>query len=338
MKIKRLLILQLIIITCICCLLSVGCDKCDSKEENETVIETVSFSEESLNLVLGDEKFVFMSYEMMPNIVLEVASDDDSIATIDLDGKITANGIGETFVRMKYGDGADACKVTVTDGGFTPILEVKNFMQEKLTVSNVQSIHFDSCIIFNGKEFSDHTVTYEYDSTMCQIADNEFKPLKAGKTNVTVKAIWRGVETDFKTFEITIIKDVQLYVNGGRKYFVLQNKELPNSNFYDTEIDFDIVAKENGQDIKYYIETLQGNGVVEYDQEDKKIKVLDEKIGNVKLRIYAVDSEGITHEIFVFISVYQFNENNEHEFDDGWLPNIQMPDDADFNVDWIEIN
>ena len=86
----------------------------------ETVAVTgVSLDQENLSLTTGESVTLVMTIEPdnATNKAVTWTSDDDSVASVEQDGKVTAQGPGDTIIRVKTADGdfEATCSVKVTE-------------------------------------------------------------------------------------------------------------------------------------------------------------------------------------------------------------------------------
>ena len=193
-------------------------------------------------------------------------------------------------------------------------------MGDNITVAKTDKVNLNAQILFNGKTYEDMRVTYEYgDESVGTVENGFYKPLKIGESTVTVKVDWRGFATLSKTFTIKAISTFEFYVNDGNENYVLYNVAKIGSQTFTTEIDFLVSAVENGQELTYQVEIIQGADIVKYEHD--KLKVVDERIGEALVKVSCQDSAGTSYELFISVTVYT----------------SAPPDCGYFDTDWIEL-
>ncbi len=116
---------------------------------------------------------------------------------------------------------------------------------------------------------------------------------------------------------ITVVRDIELYVNDGSESYVLYNRAKVGSQTFATEMDFVVCAFENGQGLTYQVEVIQGTDIVKY--ENDKLKVLNENVGGALVKVSCQDSAGTSYELFISVAVYTSGPPDCGYFDTDWI-------------------
>ncbi len=204
MRKKLLLYCMLVVLLCASLFWGYGCADKDSGE--------VQIKETELSLIIADEyQFSVQTKEVEGTAIW--TSSDDSVASISDTGLLVALREGEAIIQVSFGELFDTCRVKVTSGGILPSLEFgaitsKNAEgMDELKVTYMDEINFASYVSFNGKKFSDGNFIYEVaDETIGEVSNTGvFHPKKLGKTEITVTASWRGIESTRLTRRILVV-------------------------------------------------------------------------------------------------------------------------------------
>ena len=104
-KIKKISIIFLTVITLLSCALLVSaCNKDDiTREEIGSDEKHLSVAVKEYDVIVGDEATVSVDYQTKEGKVLAFSSANEKVAEVDENGRITANGIGETTIKVTYG-------------------------------------------------------------------------------------------------------------------------------------------------------------------------------------------------------------------------------------------
>ena len=328
MKFRLKSLLACLLLTTMCSCAFAGCKGCQSGGSNQggsssigagEAESAVSFEKSELQITIGQETYLVASYLPVAELVAVYTSSNPTVATIEQTGKLSALSVGET---VKYGEDTAECKVVVTQGKNIPTLYFSNGLSENVTIENTGFVDFASYILFDGKVYQDHTVMYTInDDTVGEVVDGIFTPKKVGSCVINIEATWRGIESVLlkKTFTINVVSNVELFVNDGKEDYILYNLPKVGSQTFATEMDFIVTALENKQKLTYQVEIIQGTDIVKY--ENNKLKVLNENVGFVLMKVSCQTSLGAIYNLFITINVYT----------------SAPPDCGYFDTDWIEI-
>ena len=300
-SIKKLLILLVFVVLC---LGMVACNSNPDKNPNgpeQTSGLTLSFDTTSIDLCIGDTKQIIATpSEILPEQTFVLyESSDPSIASVDELGHIVALAVGEVKITATYLDATATCDVTV---GISDAAETyyPNVVLDEYTLDAYndllvgQKFSVGAEIAFRNDRYEDATFSYEIADTsvLKKVEGNIFEPLKKGSTTIKITAEWRNVNATFiKTKEISVSVVANSYV------FTVNNRSDFENYCLDLEWgeeeSFDIVAKENGVDIKDGVEISIVGDDEAVSLRDDIIKA--ESIGEGYLDICFTDSEGEVH-------------------------------------------
>ena len=291
----------------------------------------------------GGQCYIVPSGATDPTLQLVFSSSDDSIATVDQNGLVTAKKLGTATITVTYGESTATCAVNVISNNYVPTVHFDYFAGDEISVSLIDSVNLSSYVMFNGIRYDDATFTYEFsDESIGKIEEGVFKPSKVGQTTLTIKGAWAGFDgvSLEKNIKITVINAFEFYVNNGETIYSIHNRENVGTDVYGkTEIDFNVHCLRNGVEIDDYVVTVvEGADVIRYDATDSKLKVVDENFGKAKVIVTATDSDGNIYELSFKIIVYESGPVDENEnggyFNPDWI--ILPEDSGNFNPDWVE--
>ena len=311
-SIKKLLILLVFVVLC---LGMTACKSCKSKPDADPNAPeqssglTLSFESTSMDLCIGDTKqIVATPSEVLPEQTFVVyESSDPSIASVDELGYVVAVAVGEVKITATYLDATATCDVTV---GISDAAETyyPNVVLDEYTLDAYndllvgQKFSVGAEIAFRNDRYEDATFSYEIADTsvLKKVEGNIFEPLKKGSTTIKITAEWRNVNATFiKTKEISVSVVANSYV------FTVNNRSDFENYCLDLELgeeeSFDIVAKENGEDIKDTVEISIFGDEEAVSLSNNAIKA--EGIGEGYLDIRFTDSEGEVHNRQISFSV-----------------------------------
>ena len=319
-------------------LLSLGVSACNSNKgdensnppansEVEQPQETLTLNVNELSLAIGDEFSLIANYNPVEGQETVFVSSNPEIASVDEYGRIVAKNVGNTVVTVTYGDLSSTCAVTVGYKDMLPVLTFEEITSDNVQVGVGEGINLGAYVVFNNIQFTDATITYMYsDDSLGTMEAGVFTPSKAGTTEITVTAAWRGVEgvsTMTKTITLTSVHVVEIVVNEGTTDFTMYNLASLGGNEYNTTLDFVVNARENGVAIQaenISVVVSDGAEVVEYS--NNKIQAL--KPGNATVSIFVTDKFGGVYEETIHVTVLTSVGNYQTEIlfsaYDGELP------------------
>ncbi len=262
----------------------------DNPPNPGTTAGDVILDETSVSITLG-ETHPLRATDGNNTLLCKWSSSDDNIVSVDEWGLLTANKVGSATVTAEYGSKKAACSVTVSLGGYLPVLEIA--AGDEIQVDLAHSADISGKVLFNGEYYSDAEINYDLsDNTVGKIVNGVFKPAKAGSTTVIVTAEWRDVKSDFLTREISInvIHNVNFYADGKPVPDEVELYTIKNFNgeTYENEwklnpsIDVDGVEKTPEIDI-------ENDEIVEYDAATGLL--LAKTSGVTKIELYCYSDE-----------------------------------------------
>lgn len=170
-----------------------GCGGCKKDPTKNPENGALSFDKTELSLVLGESYVLNVTFDAKDGETLTFSSENANVASVNEDGVVVAESIGETVVTAKYADNTASCKVAVGLNGLVPVLKFEQTTTDVLTVRKNDELNFANYISFNGKKYTDAVVSYtSSDETVGTFENGVFKPSKIGTVTVDVAASWRG--------------------------------------------------------------------------------------------------------------------------------------------------
>jgi len=279
-KFKKLSVIFLAVITLLSCALLVSaCGKDDTtREEINTNEKQLSVAVKEYDLIVGDEATISADYQTKEGKVLAFSSANDKVAEVDENGRITANGIGETTVKVTYGEEEVTVSVKVGLGELAPTLIIKHISQEKFTMTVGEEIEISPMVSFNGKEFSPDEISLtQTNESVADISGGVIKSKGKGDTEVTLSCKWQGREfsTLKRTFQITAINRIELLINDGSDFSdrVLYTLENFDGNKFATSEPFAVKAFMNGEKVSPTISVVSGKNLLDYSAAEEKLSV-----------------------------------------------------------------
>ena len=177
--------------------------------ENVPLEQTLNIVEESKTLYVGS---VFNIELETKNLSDEIAyiSSDETIATVDSDGKVTAISVGEVIITVKSGGLSDSIKITVKEGihvdKFTLSL-TKEYVQvgESLLLEyEIEPNEYSSEVYFEAIKGED----------LVEISGNRVKALSSGEVTIVARcANATSNMVNFSIYDFTaVVADHEIYV------------------------------------------------------------------------------------------------------------------------------
>lgn len=185
--------------------------------------QTLNFKDTTITVTYGDESPVIVLDHSLGDGNVFYESDNENVATIDKDGKITIKGAGETVITA-IASATD--KFDRTEASFSLIVkkaeqEIK--VEEKEIVKKLGNDKFKLNI--DDKLVKGEVVLISEDEDVARINDDNYiELLKEGQTNIIVKAL----ETDNYNEDVTVVK---LRVEGRVDNKVVEVVSVDNTGF-----------------------------------------------------------------------------------------------------------
>jgi hypothetical protein len=242
-----------------------------------------------------------MDYDLDKNAQFTYSSSNESVATVDKEGKVLAVNSGTATITVTYGDASDSCEITVDRGKILAYLDYEQIATDNLHICLNESLSLRPRVSFNGKIYDDAVVEYVVaDPSIGRMENGVFTGTQIGETEIYVSAVWRGLggETLTKTFSVEVVNDIQLFLNeGADSSFLLHTLD-------DEKIPVTVGATENGVPIEdVEVELLSGGEkYVEYDGSSLQSKGI---AGETALVVSCLDSQGKTWEKTFKVTVTQ---------------------------------
>lgn len=264
----------------------------------------LSVDKTAVALLPGDEVVLKAKYDA-EDVKLVWKSDNETVAKVDSDGKITAYAEGEATVTVSYKKEQQSCKVTVDANSLLPVATLEGITEENVSVSLVDTLNVNPKVLFNGKTFDDATWSYQLsDASVGEIKDGVFAPKKVGETTLTITGAWRGFtsSTLIKSFTINVIDLTTVVINGGEtSSLFLYTAESHGGKAYATSSPFEVVVTENGNAIASTVTVTKGADVISYDAANQKVSALT--YGEAELTISFTDGNGTENALAVPVTV-----------------------------------
>ncbi len=345
---KRLLLLISILCLAFACLFTACSDGGEDSSSGggtqklPTAPLGLTLDKTETSLLLGEETYLVAYYQAREGEQISFTSENDTVATVNAEGLITAQNIGETTITVTYGEQKAECKVKVISGGYLPSLHFNYLVGDEFSVSMVDKANLSAYVLFNGKRFEDVTLSYTFQEDLGEVKDGFFTPKNVGETELTVKASWRGFDgvSLVKKLKIKVITAFEFYVNEGKVEYKMHNREWVGTDYYGKpEMDFKVYCLENGVAVENVeIEITEGADILAYDATAQKLKVLDGKKGLALVTVKATDSKSVVHEMTIKVQIVASAPQESGYFDLLWLTPKETDDatsEGDFNPDWV---
>ncbi|MBE7084284.1 MAG: hypothetical protein E7373_06775 [Clostridiales bacterium] len=303
MKINKKRLLTIIFVSVLLLsLFAIGCKNKNGEEVIKGVLYKINVCDEQLDVLLGSSCVLDVEYNKVAGVNLQFSSENNEIATIDEYGIITAHSVGETNIKVTYGNKTAQCLVRVYVDDYKPILFLPQVQQDSVNVFKDSSLNLNGKVLFAGNTYDDVSIEYTLsDKTVGTIVDGVFTALKVGKTTVTAQATWRGMagETMYKEFSIAVISDVQLYVNDGQSGRLLMYTQE------DEPVSFKVGGTDNDIAIdkeQIIVDFVMGENLLSFDKTAQTLKSKGIS-GEAKILLSYTDRDGEFYETLISVSI-----------------------------------
>ncbi len=274
---------------------AVLCVACETVEEKSAYL---TLEKTEITLQLGAQSQIEVSYgDGGENDALAFVSSAPTTVSVDENGTIVGEAVGQATITVTYADKSATCVVTVSLEGQLPLLDFTQFTGAETTVSRNQQLNFAAVVIYDSTLYEDAEISYEVSNDEVGEITEEglFTACGLGETTVTATATWRGVtaETLTKSVTVTVEKTVQFYVNdGSSQNFTLYTKAQHAGETYATEAAFVVTAQEDGVDKSADVTVEFSNPTVaSYDKTAGKITAL--QYGETTVEAYFMDADNV---------------------------------------------
>lgn len=282
-------------------------------KDNLPEISDLIIYENDVEVVLGDVLAV-RATDGKNSVKCGWKSSDESVATVDEWGNVTAENVGNATITATYGKLSATCDVSVTLGGNLPSIETD--ADDNVTVDLMHEVGVGGEIRFNGKTVDGGKVTYAVaDEAIGKVKNGVFKPLKKGETIVTVTGEWKNLESPFMTKEITVkvIDHVSLLFNdevAPEKIELYTTGEFEGET-YENEKILNPALKVNGEEKTISI-AVEDSEIANYDAASGKITAL--KSGKTSLKITGGDGVDFNQSFEISVTVPYAEYDGKAEF------------------------
>ncbi len=317
MKKKHVKFLCVAVLACLTLGAFAGCKGCgkengkSSSPQVETVLPTITLDRTQMTLKVGDVSYLVANYAAQDGVSVSYRSSDDTVASVNEHGEVTANKEGTAEITVTYGEATATCVVSVSLGGELPCVETGSVSEgsvQRITLND--TLEIAPSVRFNGREYDDGKFSYTLgDESVGAVENGVFTPKKKGVTTVTLKGEWRGVQgiTLERTFTVEVLADVEISVNGGKNStFELYTRAEMGDREYVTELPFVLNATEYvGTETIALVsnwEIVSGNELISIENE--KIKSLG-KSGTAKVFVTCEDTDGKEYQTEIAVNVHQ---------------------------------
>ena len=218
MKIKKISVFILIVLSIILMFLFVSCEKKNdstinpSPDEQTQKTEDLTLSEVSADMIFGDELNIICFYGGDNSV--EWVSSDKSVAVVDDDGTVNAVGVGSCDITAKAGSASASCKVTVSMGDYLPELKVLHISDDGLNLRVGDEFEPEIKVLFN-KVFYDCEVGFSVsDNNVVEYSNGKLIAKTEGDAVVTFTGSWLDFSSDKLIADIKInVKKNVIYNN-----------------------------------------------------------------------------------------------------------------------------
>ena len=125
MKNKKLALLAIMCLATAATTAIAGCKKKPQQQNTPTDAACeVSFANETLSMMVGDESALLADYTYQEGASLSYSSSDESVVKVDEYGRLLAIKEGTATITVRYGEASDTCLVTVTMNGLLPLIQL----------------------------------------------------------------------------------------------------------------------------------------------------------------------------------------------------------------------
>ena len=234
----------------------VGDKTATTQVEVKVPLENISLNETEKELNKGDNLQLTVTYnpeDTTADKTVTWTSTDDTVATVDENGKVTALKAGTTYIKAKVEDKEVSCKIDVVVqltgiNLYKDVAEIVKGQTEKLTVTLVP-------------EDTTYTGKIEWtssDDTIATVDENgNVRGIKEGTVTITAKAVENGNEI-IDTAEITV-------------------KEIPLNSIAIDIADFDLgIGRTQSLGVVCNPENTTDDINVEWTSSDNKVATVDE--------------------------------------------------------------
>lgn len=269
--------------------------------ETWAISASIKFKNSSEEMLVGEQLDLRASGDFSCNYQISYSSNNQSVATVDQSGLVTARASGQTVIKASYGEVYATCIVNVSHGQQIPQLKTQ---QDSFALMKGDTLTITPYILFNGVRFTNANIScYVQDDCVDLEVINingenviEVGGLEQGNTTITLKAEWDGfvgLNTLEKQIQITVKPDFSFYVNNGAtSNIVLYNKSLPT--IYGTTPTAKPLLITASGEIQATEVIVEDQTLATYDAENNML-VGTGKVGQTNITIQVTDALGNVH-------------------------------------------
>lgn len=210
------------------------------------------------------------------------SSEDTAVVTVT-DGLVEAKGVGSATVTAKSGDAVATCVVEVEDTGARPVLDTSDETVELIVGA---SYTVRAAVVYKREERPDAVVTFAAVDPSIVNIDNSGKitAAKFGKTDITVTAEWRGIQSPYltETIAVNVKEDVLVAVDRSAAT-VYTAKTTVDGQSFDNEVTLTGSVNING------VDGVADGGKLLWSSSDVTVATVD---SNGKVTANATGKEG----------------------------------------------
>ena len=328
MKIKKISVFILIVLSIILVFLFVSCEKKNdstinsSQDEQTQKTENLTLSVVSADMIFGDELNIICFYGGDNSV--EWVSSDKSVAVVDDEGTVNAVGVGSCDITAKAGSASASCKVTVSMGDYLPELKVLHILDDELNLRVGDEFEPEIKVLFN-KVFYDCEVGFSVsDNNVVEYSDGKLLAKTEGEAVVTFTGSWLDFSSD------KLIADIKINVKKNVTYnnSISIDGETISSSAVEISVTHDWQKKTypNEAEISSSV-TIDGTtypcefsaadeSLFEIENlEDGKARITAKGIGNAILTSTYTHTDGNVYETEIPVEVYCPTEVYPKQFD-----------------------
>ncbi len=295
-----LIMLFLSLSTC----LFIGCGEDEQKS-------TISLNKTVATLNIDETILLEAKYDVLENTSLVFSVEDSSIATVSDIGLVTGVKPGETTVTASYGDVSTTCKIVVDTNGLIPSLKFDNTIYEKESCFKGDGVSLKAKIVFNEKEYSDATFSYNLSETTIADIDNDglLTAKNIGETKITIIASWRGFELK-EEIDLTVKKTLGLSISIDNEIVSEIEVYTVDTSYggktYSNNQTFDVTATLDNEDAEYTLTSLNEDIFI---VEDNKVVAVNAGKGKLKLAVKDNDTIFTVFDVSVIKPVFEHDDS-----------------------------
>lgn len=328
MKIKKISVFILIVLSIILVFLFVSCEKKNdstinsSQDEQTQKTENLSLSVVSADMTFGDELNIICFYGGSNSV--EWVSSDKSVAVVDDEGTVNAVGVGSCDITAKAGSASASCKVTVSMGDYLPELKVLHILDDELNLRVGDEFEPEIKVLFN-KVFYDCEVGFSVsDNNVVEYSNGKLLAKTEGDAVVTFTGSWLDFSSD------KLIADIKINVKKNVTYnnSISIGGETISSSAVEISVtpDWQGEIYPNEAEISSFV-TIDGTtypcefsaadeSLFEIETiEDGKARITAKGIGNAILTSTYTHTDGNVYETEIPVEVYCPTEVYPEQFD-----------------------